>query len=97
MSKIIEKEKVTVVKTEMYNVAIDEIKSLLSYINSVSEHSLNKEVRDKITYALVKTYDFANGSKIEERETTTIKPKNIGKNIVDKIPFEIKVKKKKEA
>ena len=94
MSKIIEKKKVTVMDYADYRCAIDGLEVLMSYLNSVSEASINKDVHQKITEILVRAYTGFKEGHIEDRQETAVKPKNIGKNIADKIPFEIKIKRK---
>ena len=90
MSKIIEKKKVTVMDYADYRCAIDGLEVLMSYLNSVSEASIDKDVRKKIAEMLVRAYTGFKEGHIEDRQETTVKPKNIA----DKIPFEIKIKRK---
>ena len=92
--KIIEKKTVTVMDYVDYRFAIDDLEVLMSYLNSVSEASINKDVRKKIAEMLVRTYTGLKEGHIEDRQETAIKPKNIAKNIADKMPIEIKLKRK---
>ena len=92
MSKIIERTKVTVMDYADYWCAIDDLEVLMSYLNSVSEASINDDVRKKISEMLVRAYSGFKEGHIEDRQETAVKPKNIGKNIADKIPFEIRWK-----
>ena len=92
MSKIIERTKVTVMDYADYRCAIDDLEVLMSYLNSVSEASINDDVRKKISEMLVRAYSGFKEGHIEDRQETAVKPKNIGKNIADKIPFEIRWK-----
>lgn len=94
MSKIIEKKKVTVMDYADYWCAVDDLEVLMSYLNSVSEASIDKDVRQKIAEILVRAYTGLKEGHIENRQETAVKPKNIAKNITDKIPIEIKWKKK---
>ena len=92
MPKIIERTKVTVMDYADYWCAIDDLEVLMSYLNSVSEASIDKDVRQKIADILVRAYTGFKEGHIEDRQETTVTPKNIGKNLADKIPFEIKWK-----
>lgn len=92
MSKIIEKKKVTVVDYVDYQCSLDDIEALMGYLNSVSEASINKDVHQKISEILVRAYTGFKEGFIEDRIETAVKPKNIAKNIADKIPIEIKWK-----
>lgn len=94
MAKIIEKTKVTVVDYADYRCAIDDLEVLMSYLNSVSEASINKDVHKKIAEMLVRVYTGFKEGHIEDRQETAVKPKNIAKNITNKIPFEIRWKEK---
>lgn len=94
MSKIIEKKKVTVVDYAYYNYSLDDMEELMSYLNSISETSIDNDVRKKISEILVRAYTYAKEGFIEDRLETAVKPKNIAKNIANKIPFEIKIKRK---
>ena len=94
MSKIIEKKKVTVIDCVYYNCSLDNMYALISYLNSISETSIDNDVRNKISEILIRAYTSAKEGFIENRLETTVKPKNIAKNITDKIPIEIKWKKK---
>ena len=92
MSKIIEKKKVTVVDYAYYNCSLDNMEALMSYLNSISETSIDSDVRKKISEILVRAYAGFKEGFIENRIETAVKPKNIAKNIADKIPIEIKWK-----
>ena len=92
MSKIIEKKKVTVVDYVDYQCSLDDIEALMGYMNSISETSINDDVRKKISEILVRAYTGFKEGFIENRLETAVKPKNIAKNIADKIPIEIKWK-----
>lgn len=92
MSKIIEKKKVTVVDHSDYWRSLDDMEVLMSYLNSISEASINDVVRKKISEMLVRAYTGFKEGHIEDRLETAVKPKNIAKNIADKIPIEIKWK-----
>ena len=92
MSKIIEKKKVTVVDYVDYHCSLDDIEALMGYMNSISETSINDDVRQKIAEILVRAYAGFKEGFIENRIETAVKPKNIAKNIADKIPIEIKWK-----
>lgn len=92
MSKIIEKKKVTVVDYVNYQCSLDDIEALMGYMNSISETSINDDVRKKISEILVRAYTGFKEGFIEDRIETAVKPKNIAKNIADKIPIEIKWK-----
>ena len=94
MSKIIEKKKVTVVDYVDYQCSLDDMEVLMSYLNSISEASINDDVRNKVSQMLVRVYTSLKEGHIEDRTETAVKPKNIGKNLADKIPFEIKIKRK---
>ena len=94
MSKIIEKKKVTVVDYVDYQCSLDDIEALMGYMNSVSETSINDDVRKKISEILVRAYAGFKEGFIENRIETAVKPKNIAKNIADKIPIEIRWKEK---
>ena len=90
--KIIEKKKVTVMDYVDYRFAIVELEVLMSYLNSVSEASIDKDVRKKIAEMLVRAYTELKEGQIENRQETTVKPKNIAKNITERIPIEIRWK-----
>ena len=92
MSKIIERTKVTVMDYADYRCAIDDLEVLMSYLNSISEASINDDVRKKISEMLIRAYTGFKEGHIEDRQETAVKPKNIGKNLADKIPFEIRWK-----
>ena len=92
MSKIIEKKKVTVVDYVDYNCSLDNMKVLMDYLNSINEASIDNDVRKKISEILVRAYTGFKEGFIEDRIETSVKPKNIAKNITDKIPIEIKWK-----
>lgn len=92
MSKIIEKKKVTVVDYVDYQCSLDGIEALMGYMNSISELSIDYDVRKKISEILVRAYAGFKEGFIENRIETAVKPKNIAKNIADKIPIEIKWK-----
>ena len=92
MSKIIEKKKVTVVDYIDYHCSLDDIEALMGYLNSISEASINDDVRKKVSEMLVRTYTSLKEGHIEDRIETAVKPKNIAKNITDKIPIEIRWK-----
>ena len=92
MSKIIEKKMVTVVDFVYYNCSLDDMKVLMDYLNSINEASIDNDVRKKISEILVRAYTSAKEGFIENRIETAVKPKNIAKNIADKIPIEIKWK-----
>ena len=94
MSKIIEKKKVTVVDYAYYWCSLDDMKALMDYLNSINEASIDNDVRKKISEILVRAYTGFKEGFIANRLETTVKPKNIAKNIADKIPIEIKWKKK---
>ena len=94
MSKIIEKKKVTVVDYVYYNCSLDDMEALMSYLNSISETSIDSDVRKKISEITVRAYTGFKEGFVENRLETAVKPKNIAKNITDKIPIEIKWKKK---
>ena len=96
MSKIIEKKTIAVVDYAAYKCSLDYMEVLMHYLNSISETSIDNDVRKLISDNLVNAYTGFKEGFIEGRIETTVKPKNIGKNIADKIPFEIK-KKRKEA
>ena len=64
----------------------------MGYMNSISETSINDDVRKKISEILVRAYAGFKEGFIENRIETAVKPKNIAKNIADKIPIEIKWK-----
>ena len=89
---IIEKKRIAVIDYADYRCAIDDLEVLMSYLNSVSEASIDKDVRQKIAEILVRVYSGFKEGHIEDRQETAVKPKNIGKNIADKIPFEIRWK-----
>lgn len=88
MSKIIEKKKVTVVDYVDYQCSLDDIEALMGYMNSISETSINDDVRKKISEILLRAYAGFKKGFIENRIETAVKPKNIA----DKIPIEIKWK-----
>ena len=92
MSKKKKKKKVTVVDYVDYQCSLDDIEALMGYMNSVSETSINDDVRKKISEILVRAYAGFKEGFIENRLETAVKPKNIAKNIADKIPIEIKWK-----
>ena len=92
--KIIEKKKVTVMDYVDYQFAINDLEALMSYLNSVSEASIDKDVRKKIAEILVRSYTGLKEGHIEDRQETTVKPKNIAKNITERIPIEIRWKEK---
>lgn len=92
--KIIEKKKVTVVDYVEYNCSLDDMKVLMDYLNSINEASIDNDVRNKVSEILVRAYTLAKESFIENRIETAVKPKNIAKNITDKIPIEIRWKEK---
>ena len=92
MSKIIERTKVTVMDYADYHCSLDDIEALMGYMNSISETSINNDVRKKISEILVRAYTGFKEGHIEDRQETAVKPKNIAKNIADKIPIEIKWK-----
>ena len=94
MSKIIEKKKVTVVDYVHYWCSLDDMEALMDYLNSISEESIDNDARKKISEILVRAYTLAKEGFIEDRLETTVKPKNIAKNIADKIPIEIRWKEK---
>ena len=94
MSKIIEKKKVTVVDYVDYYCSLDDLEALMGYLNSISEWSINDNVRKKVQEILVRAYTGFKEGLIEDRTETAVKPKNIAKNIADKIPIEIKWKEK---
>ena len=94
MSKIIEKKAVAVVDYAAYKCSLDYMEVLMHYLNSISETSIDNDVRKLISDNLVNAYTGFKEGFIEDRIKTTVKPKNIGKNIADKIPFEIKKKRK---
>ena len=94
MSKIIEKKKVTVVDYVDYQCSLDDIEALIGYMNSISEASINDDVRKKISEMLVRTYTGLKEGHIENRTEITVTPKNVTKSIVEKIPFEIRWKEK---
>lgn len=94
MSKIIEKKKFTVVDYADYWCSLDDMEALMDYLNSINEASIDNDVRKKISEILVRAYTGFKEGFIENRIETAVKPKNIGKNIADKIPFEIKIKRK---
>ena len=94
MSKIIEKKKVTVVNEFLHSRSLEHMENLMSYLKSISEESIDNDVRKKILDYCEKVYINSKNSFIENRIETAVKPKNIGKNIADKIPFEIKIKRK---
>ena len=94
MAKIIEKKKVTVMDYVDYWYAIDDLEALMSYLNSVSEASIDKDVRKKIAEILVRAYTGLKEGHVEDRQETTVKPKNIAKNITERIPIEIRWKEK---
>ena len=90
--KIIEKKKVTVMDYIDYRFAIVELEVLMSYLNSVSEASIDKDVRKKIAEMLVRAHTEFKEAHIGDRQETTVKPKNIAKNITERIPIEIRWK-----
>ena len=92
MSKIIEKKKVAVVDYSDYWHSLDDIEALMGYLNSISEASINDDVRNKVSQMLVRVYTSLKEGHIENRTETAVTPKNIGKNLADKIPFEIRWK-----
>ena len=92
MSKIIEKKKVTVVDYVDYYCSLDDLEALMGYLNSISEWSINDNVRKKVQEILVRAYTGFKEGHIEDRTETAVKPKNIAKNIADKSPIEIKWK-----
>ena len=94
MSKIIEKKKVTVVDYAYYNYSLDDMEALMSYLNSISETSIDSDVRKKISEIIVRAYTGFKEGFVENRLETAVKPKNIAKNIADKIPIEIRWKEK---
>ena len=94
MSKIIEKKKVTVIDYADYRRSLDGMEALMSYLNSISETSINNDVRKKVQEILVRAYTGFKEGFIENRLETAVKPKNIAKNITDRIPIEIKWKRK---
>ena len=94
MAKIIEKKKVTVVDYVDYWCSLDDMKVLMDYLNSINEASIDNDVRKKISEILVRAYTLAKESFIENRIETAVKPKNVAKNIADKIPIEIRWKEK---
>ena len=89
---IIEKKKVAVVDYSDYWNSLDDIEALMGYLNSISEWSINDNVRKKVSELLIRAYTSLKEGHIENRTETTVKPKNIAKNIADKIPIEIKWK-----
>lgn len=89
---IIEKKKVTVMDYADYWCAIDDLEVLMSYLNSISEASINDDVRKKISEMLIRAYTSLKEGHIENRTETTVTPKNICKNIQNKIPIEIRWK-----
>ena len=94
MSKIIEKKAVAVVDYAAYKCSLDYMEVLMQYLNSISDTSIDNDVRKLISENLVDAYTGFKEGFIEGRIETAVKPKNIGKNIADKIPFEIKWKEK---
>ena len=92
MSKIIERTKVTVMDYADYRCAIDDLEVLMSYLNSISEASINDDVRKKISKMLITAYTSLKEGHIEDRTETTVTPKNVTKSIAEKIPFEIRWK-----
>lgn len=94
MSKIIEKKAVAVVDYAAYKCSLDCMEVLMHYLNSISETSIDNDVRKLISENLVDAYTGFKEGFIKDRIETAVKPKNIAKNITDKIPFEIKVKRK---
>ncbi len=92
MSKIIEKKKVTVIDYADYRCSLDDMEALMGYLNSISETSINNDVRKKVQAMLVRAYAGFKEGFIEDRLETAVKPKNIAKNIADKIPIEIRWK-----
>lgn len=92
MSKIIERTKVTVMDYADYWHSLDDMEVLMSYLNSISEASINDDVRNKVSQMLVRVYTSLKEGHIEDRTETAVTPKNIGKNLADKIPFEIRWK-----
>lgn len=91
-NKMVEKKKVTVVDYADYWCSLDDMKVLMDYLNSINETSLSIDVRKKISEILVRAYTLAKEGFIENRIETAVKPKNIAKNIADKIPIEIRWK-----
>lgn len=89
---IIEKKKVAVVDYSDYWNSLDDIEALMGYLNSISEWSINDNVRKKVSELLIRAYTSLKEGHIENRIETAVKPKNIAKNIADKIPIEIKWK-----
>ena len=89
---IIEKKKVAVVDYSDYWNSLDDIEALMGYLNSISEWSINDNVRNKVSELLIRAYTSLKEGHIENRTETTVTPKNIAKNIADKIPIEIKWK-----
>ena len=89
---IIEKKKVAVVDYSDYWNSLDDIEALMGYLNSISEWSINDNVRKKVSELLIRAYTSLKEGHIENRTETTVTPKNIAKNIADKIPIEIKWK-----
>lgn len=92
MAKIIEKKKVTVMDYADYKCSLDDMEALMSYLNSISETSINNDVRKKVSEILVRAYTGFKEGFIEDRLETAVKPKNIAKSITDKIPIEIRWK-----
>lgn len=90
--KIIEKKKVTVMDYVDYQFAINDLEALMSYLNSISEASINKDVRKKIAEMLVRAYTGFKEGHVEDRQEMAVKPKNIAKNITERIPIEIRWK-----
>ena len=89
---IIEKKKVAVVDHSDYWHSLDDMEVLMSYLNSISEASINDVVRKKVSEMLIRAYTSLKEGHIEDRTETTVTPKNICKNIKNKIPIEIKWK-----
>ena len=89
---IIEKKRIAVIDYADYWHSLDDMEVLMSYLNSISEASINDDVRNKVSQMLVRVYTSLKEGHIEDRLETAVKPKNIAKNIADKIPIEIKWK-----
>ena len=66
--KIIEKKKVTVMDYVDYRFAIVELEVLMSYLNSVSEASIDKDVRKRIANMLVRAHTGFKEAHIEYRQ-----------------------------
>ena len=89
---IIEKKRIAVIDYADYWHSLDDMEVLMSYLNSISEASINDDVRNKVSQMLVRVYTSLKEGHIEDRTETAVTPKNIAKNITERIPIEIRWK-----